>query len=223
MMKKILIIGGDKGYYWFKLLKRYGFDCIEPVNPKDMINSIISQNITMVLIDNSSLKLKVEDICKEIRVVSSVFLVVISNNTNDSLVSILKNGADICLKEPIYEEELLARINSLFRTLPKVKSEVYTFNHLQLEKSKHELTYNKKLIPLSQIEIKIIELLINNPNKVLTPSSLIKSIWTHNPISQQTLRSYIRNIRDKIRETGFPIDKHLETIWGVGYIWKQDG
>ncbi|MFK4254628.1 winged helix-turn-helix domain-containing protein [Streptomyces angustmyceticus] len=48
-------------------------------------------------------------------------------------------------------------------------------------------------------------------------------MWTHNPISQQTLRSYIRNIRDKIRETGFPIDKHLETIWGVGYIWKQDG
>ena len=31
---------------------------------------------------------------------------------------------------------------------------------------------------------------------------------------------YVRNLRKKLRKAGFPVDEHLQTVWGVGYKWK---
>ncbi|MDN5709916.1 MAG: DNA-binding response regulator, partial [Planococcus sp. (in: firmicutes)] len=34
--------------------------------------------------------------------------------------------------------------------------------------------------------------------------------------------SHVRNVREKIRQSGFPIDKHFLTVWGVGYKWLNE-
>ncbi|OXS61553.1 hypothetical protein B1B00_08910 [Bacillus sp. DSM 27956] len=36
----------------------------------------------------------------------------------------------------------------------------------------------------------------------------------------RTVDSHIRNLRDKLKKAGFPIEDHLKTIWGIGYQWK---
>jgi DNA-binding response OmpR family regulator len=31
----------------------------------------------------------------------------------------------------------------------------------------------------------------------------------------------VKNIREKLRQVGFPIDRFLQTVWGVGYKWEE--
>ncbi|MCM3033326.1 MULTISPECIES: winged helix-turn-helix transcriptional regulator [Niallia] len=221
-MNNILLIGASIEEKWNTLLTRNGYNCIGPINIEEIPNYIYSPLIDIVLIYDEHLSITVESICISINKISPAFIMVISSNINYSLVNILKSGADVCLFEPIYEDELIARINSLLRHKNKLTNDIFTYNNLELNIKKRKVHYREKIIPLSQIEIKILEMLIKNDNKVLSTDFLIDNIWEDNKISAQTLRSYIRNIRDKIRDAGFPVDKYLITVWGMGYIWKFD-
>jgi len=63
---------------------------------------------------------------------------------------------------------------------------------------------------------------LRHPNQVFSREHLFELIWGFDfETETRTIDSHVRNIRDKIRQAGFPIDDYLKTIWGVGYKWIQ--
>ncbi|MBP1968476.1 DNA-binding response OmpR family regulator [Virgibacillus natechei] len=61
-----------------------------------------------------------------------------------------------------------------------------------------------------------------NPNQVFAREQLIDLVWGYTSVTdERTVDSHVRNMRGKIRDAGFPIDKHLKTVWGVGYKWMN--
>ena len=85
---------------------------------------------------------------------------------------------------------------------------------------KLEVYKGKKRLELTSLEIKILQLLFNNLNKVVTRSEIIDKIWewTGNDVNDNTVTVYLKRIREKI---GTDI---IITIKGVGYrIDKIEG
>lgn len=66
----------------------------------------------------------------------------------------------------------------------------------------------------------LLELFLTHQNHVFSREHLITKIWGYGVyIEDRTVDSHIRNIREKLREVDFPIDQHLQTVWGIGYKW----
>ncbi len=61
---------------------------------------------------------------------------------------------------------------------------------------------------------------LKNPNRVFSREQLIVTLWGYNANTEErTIDSHVKNIREKLRQAGFPIDEFLQTVWGVGYKW----
>lgn len=222
-MNHILIIGTDDAFNrWKKVFVKHGYTCTQslflPVN-----DYLEWKSFDLILIIDNTPNIDPNNICMEIRKVMSLPLIVISESRENSIITLLESGADICLFQPVYEEELIARTNALLRSNGKRIYNVIHFSDLEWNKNLLKLNYHGKTIPLTPKEFSIVGLLLNKADKVITPVELSKIIWKDQSISPHTIHSNMRNIRDKIRDSGFPIDKHLITVWGAGYQWCKLG
>lgn len=217
-MNTILIIGNNNDFNkWKEVFINHGYTCTQSLS-LPMKGYLEQKSFDLILIIDTP-NLNSSSICIEIRKVINTPIVTIIGNRKTSIVTLLRSGTDVCLFQPVYEEELIARTNALLRSSGKRIYNIIYFNDLEWNKNLLKLYYYNKIIPLTPKEFNILGILLNKADKVITPIELTKVIWEDQTISPHTIHSYIRNIRDKIRDAGFPIDKHLITVWGTGYQW----
>jgi DNA-binding response OmpR family regulator len=97
------------------------------------------------------------------------------------------------------------------------------FNGIKLDEDAFVAKYENQQIPMTPKEFSLLSLFLKNPNKVFSRDHLMSSIWSFSSdTDDRTIDSHIRNIRDKFRKFGFPIDQYLKTVWGVGYKWNTE-
>ena len=132
-------------------------------------------------------------------------------------------GADDYITKPFGNSELLARIRVAMRNHSEGEvrtgesKKIYCCGKLRIDLEKHIVTLNNERIHLTKNELRIIELLSQNPGKVLTYDYLIKHIWGTDMLeNNRILRVNMANIRRKLEEN--PAEpKYIITEIGVGY------
>lgn len=218
-MKKLLIMGPkEKTSNLFSFFMNQGFICVQTHSKIETFTYLEKETIDLVLIVDS-----VIDICEKIRNQSIVSIIMILEWENRSdIIKALRSGADVCLTNPVDEEELMARVESVLRRSGKLTQRIVHLNELIWNEETFDLKFNGHHISLAPKEFLILGLFLNHPDKVITPRELISEVWGSKAcVNLRTVHSYIRNIRDKLRVSGFPIDFHLVTVWGVGYRWNR--
>src|SRR5699024_10300480 len=145
-------------------------------------------------------------------------IMVTARDQQEDIVKGLKLGADDYLTKPFNESELLARMEPLLRRqAPKTQLKI---NGLVWDKDRFELSYQNKPIALTPKEFMMLVHFIKNTNQVFEREQLIELLWgVDSETEGRTIDSHIRNMRDKIRQAGFPIDDYFQTVWGIGYKW----
>ena len=117
-------------------------------------------------------------------------------------------------------EELLARINALFRRITFTKPEIEanpTFKELTLIPSKMCCKFGETEIQLSKTEYMMIKCFMENQNKVLSRSEIIDVIWGKGHfIDENTIDVYVGYIRSKIE--AFTTEEYIKTVRGSGYM-----
>ena len=105
----------------------------------------------------------------------------------------------------------MERINRI--VLRNKKSSLIKIKDLTYDMDKLVLTKNDKIIELSALELKLVNLLFLNINKVVTRNIILDKIWewTGNDVDDHTVTVYFKRIREKI---GTDI---ITTIKGMGY------
>ncbi|NSL50502.1 response regulator transcription factor [Calidifontibacillus erzurumensis] len=221
-MKKLLLV--DDEVRMLQLLKLYlephGFECMTKTSGKEAIKYLMDHKVDLVLLDIMMPEMDGWETAKNIRSFSKVPIIMLTARDQSSdMIKGLGIGADDYITKPFEEEILLARIKALLRRVsPPSKIEE---NGLIWNEGSHELTYNGEEINLTPKEFEMIGLLIKNKKTVFSREKLIEIIWGLNSNTEErTVDSHIRNIRDKCRKAGFPIEEHLKTVWGLGYKWE---
>lgn len=141
--------------------------------------------------------------------IPSIFLT--ARDTEDDVVKGLELGAEDYMTKPFSTRELLARIK---RNIMKHKNEsVITIEGVSFDFDKMEVSKDKKGIPLTRLELKILHLLFSDLGKVVRRDYIIEKIWewTRNDVNDNTVTVYMKRIREKL---GVDI---IITIKGIGY------
>ncbi|MBM7541432.1 response regulator transcription factor [Amphibacillus cookii] len=203
-------------------LTPHGFKCTKTSKGEDVEDILRSQTFHIILLDVMLPNITGWDLCKRIRHVSDTPIIMITaRDQGDDIVKGLKLGADDYMTKPFDEKELLARIEAILRRSQAQLS--IEIDGLLWNEKQHQLSYRHHIIKLTPKEFLLIGTLMRKPNQVFSREQLIELIWGFDSHTEgRTVDSHVRNIRDKIRQTGFNIDDYFITVWGVGYKWSKE-
>src|SRR5699024_1558119 len=221
MMNKVLIVDDEKRMVDLIALYLHPHDyiCKKALGANEALSSIEHEAFDIVLLDIMMPEMDGWELCKEIRRFSDVPIIMLTaRDQQEDIIKGLQLGADDYITKPFHEDELLARMEALLRrNTPRSLVEI---NGLLWNKEQFELTFKSQFIKLTTKEFIMIGHFMKNPNQVFGREQLIDLIWGFDSETEgRTVDSHVRNMRDKIRQSGFPIDDHFKTVWGVGYKW----
>ena len=156
--------------------------------------------------------------------INTPILVLSALGEPDDKVKALDYGADDYLSKPFHFKELIARINALTRRA-RLKYDdsldVLQCRDLKLYIDKHKVERDNAEIKLTLQEFKLLKLLMENKNRVLSRTQIIDTVWGINyDTSTNVVDVYISYLRNKIDIEGYP--KLIETVKGRGYVIREE-
>jgi DNA-binding response OmpR family regulator len=223
-VKKILLV--DDETRMLDLLSLYltpkGYTCIKMTSALDAISYLQDGKADLILLDVMMPEMDGWEACKEIRKNWDIPIIMLTARSEKvDIVKGLKMGADDYLSKPFDEGELTARIEAILRR-KKGHAETIDFNGLLLNEDSFSVSYDGLNVPITPKEFSLLALFLQNHNKVFTREHLLTTIWGYSVATEdRTIDSHVRNLRDKLRKTGFPVDEYLTTVWGLGYKWMD--
>ncbi len=132
-----------------------------------------------------------------------------ARDLEEDIIKGLSLGEDYLIK-PFRNQELLARIEKI---LKRNNKSILSFESISINLDNMEVYEDNKVINLTKLEFKILVLLLENLNKIITRDKLYDLVYdnTSKFVESNTLSVYIKRLREK-----FSLD-FIETIKGVGY------
>lgn len=173
----------------------------------------------LILLDLMLPKLDGITLCQRLRAASSnalILMLTARDTTGDKIIG-LDAGADDYLVKPFDLKELAARIRALARRSQEICPPILIHGEMQLNPATQQVTYAGNLLSLTPKEYMILEYFLRNPNQVLTRSAILDKLWEFDKSSgEQTIKTHITNLRNKLRASGSSED-FIENIYGIGY------
>lgn len=160
------------------------------------------------------------ELCKEIKANSEIPVIFLTarDEENDVVLG-LDIGADDYIIKPFRTRELISRINTVLRRYNKSDEEnIIVVKDVVIDLNKAKVLKNNKEVILTALEYKILVMLFQNQNIVITREKILDKIWdiAGNFVNDNTLTVYIKRIREKIEDN--PIEpKIIKTVRGIGY------
>ncbi|MEY2666200.1 MAG: two-component response regulator, partial [Pseudomonadota bacterium] len=206
-----------------ELLQRYlteqGFSIKTVADSTEMDSVLAQEHIDLLVLD---LMLPGEDglaICRRLRSSGSVMPIIMLTARGDEVDRIigLEMGADDYLPKPFNPRELLARINAIIKRSKGHSPRRIDVLGLSLDEDNKTVRQNNVLHNLTPIEYMLLRLFLLNPNKLLTKSRLLESLYeVDSDPDSNVLEVYISRLRQKI-------GKHrIITRRNQGYLFKDD-
>lgn len=185
-----------------------------------------NQNWDTIIIDWMLPGMEGVTICRRIREVSSVPIIMLTAKDSESdQVLGLEMGADDYVTKPFSPLTLMARIKAVTRryqkeTTNQVDDKSIATEHFKISKETREVIYNDQVLTnLTPKEFDLLYYLISNPKQVFTREQLLDRVWGYQFYGdERTVDVHIKRLRNKIGTKEQPF---IHTIWGVGYKFDE--
>ena len=214
-MGKILVVEDDKKISRIlKLqLERENHEIVIIENGIDALNEIDKKRefYDLILLDLGLPLMEGNEVCKNVRKISEVPIIVISAKNNiEEKVDLLKSGASDYVTKPFDFLELDARININIR---KEKISQVVYKNLKLNMENYSVFLDDEPILLTKTEFELVKLLIENKEEIVSRDKIIEKIWGWEA-SDNLLDSTMKKIRQKLGK------EKIKTVRRIGYILK---
>ncbi len=193
-------------------LEQEKFKVIHKTNVKETIKFLQNEKPKLVILDislpdGSGFDLYEKNIKN--KNIPTIFLT--AKDDEDDIVKGLEAGAEDYITKPFSIRELIARINKIL--LRNKKNSIIKVKDIEFDIDKMVVYRDGKEINLTSLELKILNLLFMNLNKVVTRNYIIEKIWewTGNDVNDNTVTVYLKRIREKL------VTDIIITIKGIGY------
>jgi two-component system response regulator RegX3 len=209
------------------LLNKEGFETVEAEDGTVALELFEKGNIDIVLLDLMLPGVSGNEVCRTIRQSSQVPIIMLTAKDSeiDKVVG-LEIGADDYVTKPYSTRELLARMKAVLRRnteAPEVadKTGILEVGSVRMDVDRHIVQVHGEKISMPLKEFELLELLLENANRVLTRGQIIDRVWGSNYFGDtKTLDVHIKRIRSKIEDDpARPV--HLLTVRGLGYKFES--
>lgn len=192
---------------------RYGEEALEDLN---------SVRIDLVVIDVTVDDMDGLELCKRIRQRSEVPIILVSDRASDNeRVQGLNAGGDEYLTRPISDDEIMARLQVIFKRkdLPDRMSEPLAIGDLYIDFARRQVFIANKPVELTRIEYDLLYHLVINKGQVLTHKQLLEKVWGPDYAGEtHYLWVNISRLRKKL-ESRQPGVQYIHTQQGIGYYF----
>ncbi len=183
------------------------------------LNTIKSCELDVIILDRMLPNIDGLTLCKEIRSAGiKVRILMLSALSDvDERIKGLQTGADDYLGKPFHFDELLARIDALYRRDQVENSHrALKVGDLSLCLDTMRVTRANQTIELTAKELNILELLMNTPKRIFSRERILANVWgVHQDPLTNIVDVYMRRLRKKIDD---PFSTPLiKTKRGIGY------
>ncbi len=223
MNKETILVIEDEnsiGNFITAVLEHNEYKVIRAKTGNEGISFASSYQPNVVLLDLGLPDIDGLEVLKLLKNFEHMSIIVVSARGDETdKVKALDLGADDYITKPFGTNELLARIRLAIRhnqSNKVTKPNIFIYKDLSIDYEKRIVIIRGTKIHLTPIEYKILVLLSQHHNKVLTHTFIIKEIWGPFTNENQNLRVNMANLRRKIEQN--PADpEYIFTEVGVGY------
>ncbi len=175
-----------------------------------------------IILDIMMPKMNGLDVLRELRkdgIDTPVLILTAKAETDDKIVG-LDAGADDYLTKPFAMGELLARIRALTRRKAEFSPNLLSFGNLSLNRESFELSVGENSVRLGNKEFQMIEMLLNNPGRLLSTEQFMERIWGYETEAEiNVVWVYISYLRKKLVNLGANLE--IKAVRGVGYTLEE--
>ena len=225
-MTKVLVVEDESSLRepLVYLLEKEGYEVVEAEDGAKALKLFEAGGADIILLDLMLPEVSGNEVCRIIRQTSAVPIIMLTAKDSeiDKVVG-LEIGADDYVTKPYSTRELLARMKAVLRR--KVEPAVVATGLLEagtirMDVERHIVTVNGNKVSMPLKEFELLELLLENVNRVLTRGQIIDRVWGSNYYGDtKTLDVHIKRIRSKIEDDpARPV--HLMTVRGLGYKFE---
>ncbi|EQK41227.1 transcriptional regulatory family protein [[Clostridium] bifermentans ATCC 638] len=222
-MKKILIIEDEKNISSFVKMELEFEGYITQVieDGKQGLDEAINKDYDLILLDLMLPSLNGIEICRRLKKEKNTPIIMLS--AKDSImdkVSGLQMGADDYVAKPFAIEELLARIQVVFRRENKSNSKKLIFKDLSINIESRLVKKGDEELNLTNKEYELLLYLMENKEKVISRVSLLESVWGYNYETETNVVDvYVRHLRNKLDTEDK--EEYIKTVRSIGYVMRS--
>lgn len=220
--KKVLIVDDEKDIRNIIRynLEKQGFKCISATDGDGALEKL-NKNPDLIILDIMMPEKDGYEVCKIIRAqgntVPIIFLTAMDREFDE--IKGLECGGDDYLRKPFSPRILIARINSIFRRLEKIKEKgtFIAYDGLSINTNTYVVKIDGNELTLPRKEFELLAFFMNQPDTVFSRKSLLSSIWEDDVyVVDRTIDVHINRIRSKLMD----YKNWIETVKGVGYRFR---
>ena len=200
------------------ILIKYGYSAVFAQDFSNVAQDIISRAPELVLLDINLPQFDGFHICREVRRVSDVPIIMLTSRESeiDELMS-MNLGADDYVTKPFNMQILLAHISSVLRRANRVIENTLTHRGVTLDPTAGMLRYGEQSMELTKNEQRILLRLMQSKGAIVTRAQLMDALWQDDEfIDDNTLTVNINRLRRKLESVG--VHDFLITRRGQGYM-----
>ncbi|KAA1379814.1 response regulator transcription factor [Aeromicrobium fastidiosum] len=226
-MTKVLVVEDETSYSeaLSYVLRKEGFDVAIAETGPDALTEFDRGGADIVLLDLMLPGLSGTEVCRAIRQISSVPIIMVSaKDTEVDKVVGLELGADDYVTKPYSPRELVARIRAVLRrgaTDEIDDNASLEAGRVRMDVDRHLVTIDGSETKFPLKEFELLEYFLRNPGRVLTRGQLIDRVWGADYVGDtKTLDVHVKRLRAKIEpDPTNPIT--LTTVRGLGYKYDS--
>lgn len=219
MKRKILIIEDEKSLVNVLQdnFKQEGFSVAVAYNGEEGIEKFYLESPQLVLLDINLPKKTGWEVCKEIRKVSTLpILMMTARDSDEDEYRGLDLGADDYITKPFNLKILTLKVKKLLK-LDDVS--IYKFEEFSFDAKKGEIIIENSSIELTRREIQFLEYIIKNKGIIFSREYLLNEVWGFDfDGDDRVVDTLVKRVRKKMDKYSYL----LKTVRGMGYSFDEN-
>ena len=220
--KKILIIEDEANISDFiKMELEYeGYEVFICEDGKSGLESALNNEFDLIILDLMLPIISGLEVCRRLKRKKNTPIIMLSakDDVMDKVAG-LQIGADDYITKPFAIEELLARIQVVFRRENSKKSYKVVFKDIVIDLNSRKVCRAGEVLTLTNKEYELLILLINNKDTVMSRYDILNEVWGYDyDAGTNVVDVYVSYLRNKLDEKNK--EQYIQTVRSIGYIMK---
>lgn len=212
-------------------LETEGFNVKTFSDGEEGLKGVVGSPPDLVVLDIKMPRMDGMEVLSKLREQSAIPVIFLTSKDDevDEVIG-LRMGADDYITKPFSQRLLIERIRALLRRQdlskqkeeePKSAGERVLRGHLELDDARHLCTWKGRPVNLTVTEYLLVKALAQRPGHVKNRDQLIDMAYGENIyVDDRTIDSHIKRVRKKFKQVDDEFN-HIETLYGIGYRYKE--
>ena len=205
-------------------IKKEGWPMLAARTGEEALDLFDAAGPSLILLDIMLPGIDGLEVCRRIRRVSSVPILMITAKDEDAdRILGLDIGADDYIVKPFSPGEVMARIRAVLRRIPAAaEKEMLVIGELSIHLPSLSVTLSGHKLNLTRREVELLYTLAASPGRVFTRDNLLTIVWGYEFAGNyRAVDSHIKRLRAKL--DAYPHDTFtIATVWGAGYKFERN-